>query len=132
MLFDHYDWSAAAFCREYMLPYGSFLNWRRERESLPDTGTCDGGGEAQFVELVPQQPAGQQYRELSPKPVPVRRGGWDADSLNHPLAHRGSTGSTGSTVAARAPGEVLAELELGSDYVLRVFRCNATSTGAQI
>jgi hypothetical protein len=22
MLFDHYDWSAAAFCREYMLPYG--------------------------------------------------------------------------------------------------------------
>jgi hypothetical protein len=43
----------------------SFLNWRRERESLSGPADIDGGdAETRFVELVPQS-AQRQCRELS-------------------------------------------------------------------
>ena len=43
-LFESQDLSAAAFCREYALPYSSFLSWRRTAEAAPRV--------PEFVELV--------------------------------------------------------------------------------
>ena len=125
MLFDHYDWSAAAFCREYMLPYGSFLNWRRERESLSVPADIDGGdAETRFVELVPQS-AQSQCRELSAPTMVMKGDAWAAGCLQQQIGHCSSTLSTGRATAAA--GEVLAELELGSGYMLRVYRQSAIS-----
>jgi transposase-like protein len=69
-LFESYDLSAAAFCREFDLPYSSFLSWRRlaaegkskARAKVPGTD---------FVELVVQQPHGAAFRPQVPKVIPI-------------------------------------------------------------
>lgn len=52
-LFYEYDLSAAAFCREFGLPYSSFLSWKRTASTKRKSGE---NSEAEFVELVVQPP----------------------------------------------------------------------------
>ena len=87
-LFENYDLSAAAFCREFSLPYASFLKWRRELPSSPDGAAGNGGG--------PEPPATVEFLEVI----------------------------AGSSQPQTPTHCVLAELELGAGYMLRVYRAD--------
>jgi len=54
-LFNDYDLSAAAFCREFKLPYGSFMAWKRAYKNEPKKA-AEISRKAEFVELVVEQP----------------------------------------------------------------------------
>jgi len=55
-LFNDYDLSAAAFCREFSLPYGSFMAWKRLFKDKPAKSTAISQRPAEFVELIVEQP----------------------------------------------------------------------------
>jgi len=83
-LFEDHDLSAAAFCREFSLPYASFLKWRRELSASPGRAknlTSTESALVEFVEVI-------------------------AESSRSSMR------------------DLVAELELGSEYVLRVFRAD--------
>jgi hypothetical protein len=105
-LFENYDWSAAEFCREFSLPYGGFLNWRRELSGLPLRSSSTGSEEVK---------RGPKFVELVPLPDPGRVGSGESLAGSDPgdQERRGCVG---------AVGEVVAELELGAGYLLRIYR----------
>ena len=96
-LFENYDQSAAAFCREFSLPYSSFRKWHRQASEIASRNRGDAGGVPvpQFVELVTGEP------------------------------QRNSEDCTGGGDEGGNLGHVLAELDLGAGYVLRVYRTRA-------
>lgn len=65
-LFHDYDLSAAAFCREFKLPYGSFMAWKRTYKNEPKTATAISPRKAEFVELVVEQPQRSTASHVTP------------------------------------------------------------------
>ena len=111
-LFENYDWSAAEFCREFSLPYGGFLNWRRELSGLPLRSSWPESEEGKM---------GPEFVELVPLPDPERV--CSGESLAG--SDQGGQERRGCAIVV---DQVLAELELGAGYVLRVYRPVPTST----
>jgi hypothetical protein len=69
-LFSNYDLSAAAFCREFDLPYASFMSWKRlYHGKLAKSPKAPSSG-SEFVELVVEHPA-SSHRTAPPSRVPV-------------------------------------------------------------
>ncbi|MEN9022616.1 MAG: hypothetical protein ABF370_19135 [Verrucomicrobiales bacterium] len=69
-LFSNYDLSAAAFCREFDLPYANFMAWKRlyhgKTAKLPKASARG----PEFVELVVEPPL-PSHRVGTPSRVPV-------------------------------------------------------------
>ncbi|MCK5922513.1 MAG: transposase [Methylococcales bacterium] len=68
-LFSNYDISAAAFCREFDLPYASFMTWKRlyhGKLAKPSKATPS---EPEFVELVVEPPSSPRVTTSSSAPV---------------------------------------------------------------
>ena len=66
-LFNDYDLSAAAFCREFKLPYGSFMAWKRAYKSVRTKPAAISPQKSEFVEFVVEHP--QRSTALASAPV---------------------------------------------------------------
>lgn len=69
-LFSNYDLSAAAFCREFHLPYSSFMAWKRLYHGKTAKRPKASAREPEFVELVVESPLPSR-RAATPSQVPV-------------------------------------------------------------
>ena len=54
--FNGYHSNAATFCREFNLPYGSFMAWSRLYRRKPSKSTALASQRSQFVELTVEPP----------------------------------------------------------------------------
>lgn len=69
-LFSNYDLSAAAFCREFDLPYASFMAWKRLYHGKAAPAPKVREKKPEFVELMVAPPHTTTRRDTS-LPVPV-------------------------------------------------------------
>jgi len=69
-LFGNYDLSAAAFCREFDLPYASFVAWKRLYHGKVARAPKVSEQKPEFVELMVEPPHPTARRDSS-LPVPV-------------------------------------------------------------
>lgn len=69
--FQGHGTSAAAFCREFDLPYGSFMAWKRLYSDKRGKARLVAPAEAQppFIEVTCDSPVSHAEGEASPMPV---------------------------------------------------------------
>jgi len=67
--FNGYHSNAAAFCREFNLPYGSFMAWKRLYHSKPSRSTALAPPQSEFIELTVEPPSYPVTGVASPTPV---------------------------------------------------------------
>ena len=67
--FNGYHSNAAAFCREYKLPYGSFMSWKRLYLVKPSKSTALAPQQFEFIELTVETPSSSVKGAATPIPV---------------------------------------------------------------
>ncbi|MDA7613843.1 hypothetical protein N8586_01790 [Verrucomicrobiales bacterium] len=55
--FNGYNSNAAAFCREFNLPYGSFMAWKRRYRRKPSKLTAFLSQQSEFIDLTVEPPS---------------------------------------------------------------------------
>ncbi|MCH1504823.1 MAG: hypothetical protein L7V86_14660 [Verrucomicrobiales bacterium] len=69
--FNGYNSNAAAFCREFNLPYGSFMAWKRRYRRKPSKLTAFLSQQSEFIDLTVEPPSSPVIAVATPTPTPT-------------------------------------------------------------